>query len=118
MWLLNKISCEIQILNEKVWKLMIENEKLKEENELLNNELAWMKAHTRYNWITQEEYIDWTMSVIEAKLRMRRAKDKQNYISKLEEENKKLKDELYIWKLTARDYARLQWVNLPELSNI
>jgi hypothetical protein len=36
----------------------------------------------------------------------------------LEKENKKLKDELYIWKLTARDYARLQWVNLPELSDI
>ena len=77
--------------NERIAELEQENEKLKEDNELLNNELAWMKAHTRYNWITQEEYIDWTMSVTEAKLRMRQAKDKQNYISKLEEENKRLK---------------------------
>ena len=78
--------------NERIAELEQENEKLKEDNELLNNELAWMKAHTRYNWITQEEYIDWTMSVTEAKLRMRQAKDKQNYISKLEEENKRLKE--------------------------
>ena len=39
-------------------------------------------------------------------------------IQKLEKENEKLKDDLYIWKLTARDYARQQWVDLPELSNI
>ena len=42
MWLLKKISCEIQILNEKVWKLMIENGKLEKENKKLkewNNEL-------------------------------------------------------------------------------
>ena len=42
----------------------------------------------------------------------------EDWIIRLSEENKKLKDKLYIWKLTARDYARLQWVNLPELSNI
>lgn len=78
-----------------VQELRNEIKKLKEENELLYNELAWMKEHTRYNWITQEEYIDWTMSVTEAKLRIRQAKDKQNYISKLEEENKKLKSDLW-----------------------
>ena len=37
MWLLKKISCEIQILNEKVWKLMIENGKLEKENKKLKN---------------------------------------------------------------------------------
>lgn len=45
MWLLNKISCEIQILNEKVWKLMIENGKLEEENKKLKETI---KDHQLY----------------------------------------------------------------------
>jgi len=93
------LELEIQNLEE-------ENKKLKEDNELLNNELAWMKAHTRYNWITQEEYIDWTMSVTEAKLRMRQAKDKQNYISKLEEERDNCLKEV---KLCYNDIHSLEW---------
>lgn len=44
--------------------------------------------------------------------------DRDNSIELMKEEIKKLKEELYIWKLTARDYARLQWINLPELSDI
>jgi len=30
------------------------------------------------------------------------------------EENQKLKEEIDIWMLTAKDYARLQWVDLED----
>ena len=43
MWLLNKISCEIQILNEKVWKLMIENSKLEKENKKLKEKVRFLE---------------------------------------------------------------------------
>ena len=43
MWLLKKISCEIQILNEKVWKLMIENGKLEKENRKLKEEVRFLE---------------------------------------------------------------------------
>ena len=62
MWLLNKISCEIQILNEKVWKLMIENGKLEEENKKLKETI---KDHQLYEEklehriIELEELLHW-----------------------------------------------------------
>ena len=68
--------------------------KLEEENKLLKNEIAWMKDHTKYNGITEEYYIDWTMTATEAKLRLQQAEDYKNYVSKLGEENRKLKNEL------------------------
>ena len=66
--------------------------KLEEENRLLKNEIAWLKDHTKYNGITKEYYIDWTMTATEAKLRLQQAEANQNYVSKLEQENKKLKE--------------------------
>ena len=53
MWLLNKISCEIQILNEKVWKLMIENGKLEEENKKLKE-----KVETLELWLDNKEKLN------------------------------------------------------------
>ena len=73
MWLLNKISCEIQILNEKVWKLMIENSKLEEKIRFL------------------EQCLD-----------------------NKEKVNKSLREDLEIWKLTAKDYAKQCWVDLDD----
>lgn len=67
MWLLNKISCEIQILNEKVWKLMIENGRLEKENRKL-------KEDYKVLWILNDE--------------IRRVNEN------LREENKKLKEDL------------------------
>ena len=52
MWLLNKTSCEIQILNEKVWKLMIENGELREENRKLKSERD--KWRGKYNRLKSE----------------------------------------------------------------
>lgn len=49
MWLLKKISCEIQILNEKVWKLMIENGKLEEKNKKLKEEVEQLKNQRIFN---------------------------------------------------------------------
>ena len=40
------------------------------------------------------------------------------YVNELRDKIAKLEQELDIWKYTARDYARMQWVNLPELSDI
>lgn len=71
-----------------------EMQELREENRLLKNEIAWLKDHTKYNGITKEYYIDWTMTATEAKLRLQQAEANQNYVSKLEEENKKLKSDL------------------------
>ena len=80
---LELVSRYEKVYNEKI-------EKLEEENRLLKNEIAWLKGHTKYNGINEEYYIDWTMTATEAKLRLQQAEDTQNYISKLEEENKEL----------------------------
>jgi len=76
---------------EEVYKEKIKE--LEEDNRLLKNEIAWLKDHTKYNGITEEYYIDWTMTATEAKLRLQQAESNLNYISKLEEENKKLSEE-------------------------
>ena len=88
MWLLNKISCEIQILNEKVWKLMIENGELEEENKKLKSDLAFERTMLDN---VKAEY-----------------KSLQNVIKKLKEKLDKLQDEydeLYIEKCNASN----QW---------
>ena len=81
---LELVSRYEKVYNEKI-------EELEEENRLLKNEIAWLKDHTKYNAITEEEYIDWTMTATEAKLRLQQAEDNLNYVSNLEEENRKLK---------------------------
>ena len=78
-----------KVYNEKI-------EELEEDNRLLKNEIAWLKDHTKYNSVTEEYYIDWTMTATEAKLRLQQAEANLNYISKLEEENKNLKESLDI----------------------
>lgn len=83
--------------------------KLKEENRLLKNEIAWLKDHTKYNGITEEYYIDWTMTATEAKLRLQQAEDNQNYVSKLEEENRKLREELEWYK---EQYEHSMWEDI------
>ena len=60
MWLLKKISCEIQILNEKVWKLMIENGKLEEENKKLKAELSkYKKQYEHSMWEDNWKLTKW-----------------------------------------------------------
>lgn len=95
---LELVSKYEKVYNEKI-------EELEKENRLLKNEIAWLKDHTKYNGITEEYYIDWTMTATEAKLRLQQAEDNKNYISKLEEENKKLKEKLEKWE---KDYK--EWI--------
>ena len=77
MWLLNKISCEIQILNEKVWKLMIENGELEEENRKLNEKVRFLEESIRELRKEKENL----------------KKEKGELKSRLEGENKKLREE-------------------------
>ena len=79
MWLLNKISCEIQILNEKVWKLMIENGKLEEENKNLRDYADNLDSENDNQAIEIEE---------------------------LKKENKKLKDDLLHYIRREEEYRK------------
>lgn len=88
---LELVSKYEKVYNEKI-------EELEEENRLLKNEIAWLKDHTKYNSVTEEEYIDWTMTATEANLRLEQARQNQIYVSNLEEENKKLKEENVLLK--------------------
>lgn len=90
-------------------RLREENKTLEEENRLLKNEITWLKDHTKYNGINEEEYIDWTMTATEAKLRLQQAEDNQNYVSKLEKENRKLKEELEWYK---EQYEHSMWEDI------
>jgi len=94
----------IRYLEESIRELRKEKENLKkekgelksrleEENRLLKNEIAWLKDHTKYNYLKDELYIDWTMTATEAKLRLEQARQNQIYVSNLEEENKVIKEE-------------------------
>ena len=94
MWLLNKISCEIQILNEKVWKLMIENSKLAEENKKLKEELE-----TATKCSSQEE---WKLRNLE----------KEN--KKLKEENGNLKAIIEHYKKFEEWKEKLEWMLMEE----
>ena len=80
-----------KIMLSRLHLLEEENKELQEENELL-------KECNIRNYTSRSDTDDMNL--------------------KLLEENRKLKEELDIWKYTARDYARLQWVNLPELLDI
>ena len=95
---LEMVNIIIEALEEENKWYKKENKKLEEENRLLKNEIAWLKDHTKYNSLTEEEYIDWTMTATEAKLRLEQARQNQIYVSNLEEENRKLKEDLERYK--------------------
>ena len=122
---LELVSKYEKVYNEKI-------QELEEDNRLLKNEIAWLKDHTKYNSITEEYYIDWTMTATEAKLRLQQAEANLNHISKLEEENKKLSEEngqlkkegeeLKIWlreklplTLLKEYMTKFEWIDLENI---
>ena len=88
MWLFNKISCEIQILNEKVWKLMIENGELREEIKQLEidkihwRDLYWKECEKNKKLEEENRFLEECL-------------DRKEKINKsLREENKELKEQI------------------------
>ena len=76
--------------------------RLREENKKLEEKYERLKAD--YIKLSKIVEINWGY--------------RASYVNELIDKIANLEQELYIWKLTARDYARLQWVELPELSDI
>lgn len=86
---------EIAAINTKNIELEEENKALEEKYERLKADYIKLSKIVEINW--------WYRA---------------SYVNELRDKIAKLEQDLYIWKLTARDYARLQWVELPELSDI
>lgn len=108
MWLLNKISCEIQILNEKVWKLMIENGELREENKKLMEFKLKQEEMMFLIWASielAEPKTAWDAEKLQKgkELYEKLYKEELYY---LKEENKKLKESLNITVQTKNEKIR------------
>ena len=102
MWLLNKISCEIQILNEKVWKLMIENGKLEKENKKLKEKLdnrdlllKWKRKEVQTLFKVNEELTAENKKLKERIDELEKCNlNLQERLDRKEELNKKMREEI------------------------
>ena len=102
-----------------VWEYIKE---LEEKNKTLKEERdSWEKTATKFtNCIDTLE-----SSIKNLEEENRKLKEKlewyqwfDNYLTNHWFDMKKLKEELEIWKLTAKDYAKLQWVESKDLDLI
>ena len=99
--------------------LIEENKKLKEEMETLktivvNNDLE-QKADWKHIEELEEKYEKLKADYIKlSKIVEINWGYRASYVNELRDKIAKLEQELEIWMLTAKDYARLQWVDLED----
>ena len=91
LWFTEQLLYWNDIKDNKIKELEEENETLKDKYEKLKADYIKLSKIVEINW--------WYRA---------------SYVNELRDKIAKLEQELKIWMLTAKDYARLQWVDLED----